>query len=621
MRSAARRVVGFRITIAAVLLAGGWGLLLGLDHLNGRASLLDRLEAPLLDLRFQLAGPRPAPQDVIIVAIDDETVRRAGSHPLPRDTLAALVNNLAEAAANAIALDILFLDRGLEEADAALHRALIGANAVLAAAAVFPHVDSTVATGLGSGRPVPLALAERVLWPVPPLDEAGAIGVVNLSTDHGGTPRYLPLIVRLGVKLIPSFVLQVAARSSRSEPELEASYVRLGPKRTNVDVGYNLPIRFYGPRGTIRTVSAQAILDRVELEAVRGRTVVVGTTAVSTGDKFATPFDPVLPGVEVLATAVAHLTAGGGLTRDVDTRRIDTAAALFLPVSGVLLLSVGHIGWGVALACLALSAWLALVVLMFGAGYWLAMALPVAAMLPPALIYGAVRLWADHWDKASLRAQQEVLRRFQPAVLADKLAATPNFLETPVQQDAAVVFLDLGGFTTLSETLGPQGTHAFLKEFESLVDGEATQNGGCVLAFMGDGAMIVFGLPAPEPDDAARALQTVFSLMAALRTWLAARPSGSGREVGVRIGAHYGPVVLSRLGPETHQHITATGDTVNVASRLLEVAKQHEATTAISEDCLIAAGDRSIAANLQSKRVAIRGRTTPVVVWLDDRRG
>ena len=233
-------------------------------------------------------------------------------------------------------------------------------------------------------------------------------------------------------------------------------------------------------------------------------------------------------------------------------------------------------------------------------------------------MFGGARLWVDHQAKMRLQAQQEVLRRFQPRLLADKLAATPAFLERPVQQDAAVVFVDLGGFTTLSEKLGPAETHAFLEEFESFVDEEATRQGGCVLAFMGDGAMIVFGLPAPKADDASRAVEAVLRLYSVLRAWLDRRPPGGGREVGVRIGAHYGPVVISRLGPSAHQHITATGDTVNVASRLLEIAKQHNSTTAISDDCLIAAGKPSTCVSFKAHRAAVRGRAKPVVVWLDE---
>jgi len=91
-------------------------------------------------------------------------------------------------------------------------------------------------------------------------------------------------------------------------------------------------------------------------------------------------------------------------------------------------------------------------------------------------------------------------------------------------------------------------------------------------------------------------------------------PSAIGDRLGFKIGAHFGEIVASRLG-ESHQHITATGDTVNVASRLLEIAKQHNATTAISDDCLIAAGKPSTCVSFKAHRAAVRGRAKPVVVW------
>jgi adenylate cyclase len=84
----------------------------------------------------------------------------------------------------------------------------------------------------------------------------------------------------------------------------------------------------------------------------------------------------------------------------------------------------------------------------------------------------------------------------------------------------------------------------------------------------------------------------------------------------VRVGAHYGPVVVSRLGADTHQHITATGDSVNVASRLLEVARQEGALAALSADLLRAAGDPPVAGIGPEREVAIRGRSRPLRVRL-----
>jgi adenylate cyclase len=136
---------------------------------------------------------------------------------------------------------------------------------------------------------------------------------------------------------------------------------------------------------------------------------------------------------------------------------------------------------------------------------------------------------------------------------------------------------------------------------------------------MGDGAMIAFGLPERRDDDTRRALTTCFALLRRSREWIASLPAEMGAgDISARIGAHFGCVVLSRLGAESHQHITVTGDTVNVASRLLEVASAERVTLAVSADLLATVGDdlpgRSAFRHLTA--VEIRGRREPLWVGL-----
>ena len=124
------------------------------------------------------------------------------------------------------------------------------------------------------------------------------------------------------------------------------------------------------------------------------------------------------------------------------------------------------------------------------------------------------------------------------------------------------------------------------------------------------------GLPKPRPDDAARALLAVESLRAAASAWVAGL---AGAKLDFRIGAHFGPAIVSRLGSPTHQHITVTGDTVNAASRLLEVAKHERCRVVVTEDLIAAARsalrlgefDESAYAPLT---VAIRGRAAPLSI-------
>ncbi|HEX8664472.1 MAG TPA: adenylate/guanylate cyclase domain-containing protein, partial [Beijerinckiaceae bacterium] len=132
-------------------------------------------------------------------------------------------------------------------------------------------------------------------------------------------------------------------------------------------------------------------------------------------------------------------------------------------------------------------------------------------------------------------------------------------------------------------------------------------------------AMIVFGLPKPRPDDAARALAAAVALARRVTRWLDGLAPDLRRALGLRVGAHFGAIVASRLGGDTH-HITATGDCVNVASRLLEVAAQHENVLAISAalfDRVRASGRAPLLLFTQERQVRIRGRaqTLQVRFW------
>ena len=108
-----------------------------------------------------------------------------------------------------------------------------------------------------------------------------------------------------------------------------------------------------------------------------------------------------------------------------------------------------------------------------------------------------------------------------------------------MHHDAAIVFIDLSGFTSLSETLGLDAGLALLKDFHALVDAEVVAHGGVTMSFLGDGAMILFGLPESREDDAAgrRAARRALQPGRAMDR-IAAAPIAS--RTGFKVGAHFG---------------------------------------------------------------------------------
>ncbi|MBM6581581.1 adenylate/guanylate cyclase domain-containing protein [Microvirga sp. BT689] len=610
----------FAIPLIAAALAGLWGAGLALLHWQGGSSILDRLEAPLIDLRFLIQGPRPVPEGITIVAIDDQTVQQVGAYPLPRATMAQLVSAVGRMSPKVIALDILFVDPGSAEGDQALARALGETPSVLAAAGLFGRTPQHAADPVGdslSGLPT----AQRLLLPIDALANTSALGVVNIATDASGAPRHIPLLVRSGHQIIPSFPLRTVSIAMRHDPTMGADSLMIGDVTTRTDSGYALPLRFYGPAGSIRTVSAGQVLQGyIQQDAIRDSIVVIGATVTGGGDAFPTPFDPVLPGVEVLATAMAHLMQGDGLIRDRQVRLADGTVAVLLPILFVLLLAWHRSIWGFAIIAVVAISWIGLTVFAFMQGIWLSATLPLLTALPAAMIFGAAQLWLDRLRADRLNVQSRTLRRFQPPSLTKRLAEDPAFLMKPVRQKAAVIFIDLSGFTGLSELLPLDETREMLRGFHALVDQEAVRHQGIVASFMGDGAMILFGLPDSSPEDACHAVEACVGLCSRMESWIAGLPDPIASHIGFKIGAHFGEIIASRLGGDSHQHITAIGDTVNVASRLMEVAAYHHADVALSDDLHQAAGSACsvFGSGLLDGTfpTSIRGRSGSLPIWL-----
>jgi adenylate cyclase len=605
-----------------VLMGAAWGGFLGARHVAARESALDRFESLSLDWRHSVAGISEPPRGVVIAAIDDATIAQAGSFPLSRSVLARIVRTLAACDPQVIAVDILLLDPRSPEADLDLVEALRSTKTVIAAAALFdgnearPNDDSSLNLGRDDAWP----RLTQGLWPLETFRSVARLGLTNISTDHSGVPRYVPMVFQAGGEIVPSFAVATVAAAMSTDLVLGHDVITLGGRSIATDLGYHLPLRFYGPRGTIRSFSAVNVVNgKLNAEDVRGQIVVIGSTVIAGGDRFATPFDLATPGVEILATAISNLVDGGALARNDFTRRLDASVAVILPVASVLLLAIRRTSLAVALTALTFVLWIVATYVAFLNGFWLSVAVPAAASIPIAAGYGIARLALVQRLAQRFASERDALRPFQSLGVVELLIRDPQFLAAPVERNVAVVFVDLSGFTSVAEAHTPAWTRELLVALHQRIEGAAREHQGAVVSYMGDGAMILFGLAASRPDDAGHAVRAVASLHENLSHWIATLPPVARDRLRPRIGGHFGPVVLSRLGAPDHQHIAATGDTVNVASRLLEVAKDRRAVTAISEDLWRAARDAGASVEHPDDiplEVAIRGRAQPLLVRL-----
>jgi adenylate cyclase len=608
-------------TMVAIALAAIWGFGIYFEHERGRLRFLDRVESVTIDIRTLVRGVRVPPDLVTIVEIDDAVVKQKGVYPLSRTDLARMVDAIARLEPKVIAVDLLLVDKSTDDADEALAKSLAAHPSVIGAAAIFPEASQSVLAENDDGPLARLPTAERFLLPLKKFADHAQIGVVNVATDQTGTPRSIPMLFRTSDMVELSLPLRVASMAIGKEPTIGPNRVLLDQRSVPTDLDHALPITFYGPRRTIRTITAASVLaGDIAADAIRNRIVVIGATVTGGADFFSSPFEPLMPGVEVISTAITHLMAGDGPLRDRSVRIADGVVAVLLPA--VLL---GFLAWrrsaaGLIAAAAVVLIWVAAIFFAFSSGIVMGAAVPAAAAAVPVVLFASLQLWSGRRQAQYFATRSELLQQFQAPAIQQWLTRDPNFLAKPVRQNAAIVFVDLSGFTSLSEELGPDRIREVLKDFHALVDREAVACGGMITSFLGDGAMILFGLPMASPEDASRAADCALRLCNSVRQWLISRPPSIAAKLGYKVGAHFGIIVASRLGGGSYQYITATGDTVNVASRLMEVAASHGAELALSDELLVAAGRdcalfrSGVLAGPNETR--IRGRSGTLMIWL-----
>jgi adenylate cyclase len=610
------------------------GLGIGWLHLSNDRWLEAVDQGAVFDWRFRLRGALAPPNDIAIVVIDDRSLAKLGRWPLPRETLAEIIDHLRLAGAKSVGLDILpserepgedsMGDRALAEA---LHR---HGHAVLAAAMLFNNgspatgpLDSAEAIALNvvmGGTPADdrLVKADAMLRPLPEFEAAAAVGHVNQQSLAIGQTRAQYPVIAYGEWLVPSFPLLLAA-IQRDLPRGaigfdSAGTLIFGSERIPLDDRFGLGLNFLGPTGTFRTYSALDLLEnRIPSALLQGRAILVGVSATSLGDNFVTPFALDLPGVEVLATATANLIHGDSLIRTPEQRLIEAPVVILLAMlSWYLGVKAAGPRWGIAFNLLLLLGWLALVQFMFVEEHRLvAVAGPGAAIAGGAALGVLARLVQERRLRSEAERHRGNLARYVPPSLVETLAerATPSFDER--EQMAAVMFVDLQGFTHASETRSPADTAHFLKEFHGQVEDVVAAHGGVVAQFLGDGALVLWGLPQPRADDPARALACAREMLVQLQRWRPDNPA--------RIGLHYGPVAMAQLGGRHQAQLAAAGDTVNVASRLEATAKSSGSVLVISDDMVAAVralGQEELIGGLTSRKdQPVRGRDKPISYW------
>ncbi|TGN11120.1 adenylate/guanylate cyclase domain-containing protein [Leptospira ilyithenensis] len=236
----------------------------------------------------------------------------------------------------------------------------------------------------------------------------------------------------------------------------------------------------------------------------------------------------------------------------------------------------------------------------------------VIAILGFILAYLTFRIRKTVLVAASNEVRSSQLSRyFSPNVIQEMASAEESFFQPGGKEmNVAVMFCDIVGFTQISEQLGPEKTMSFLSEYHSQMMGSIFEYRGTLDKFIGDGMLVTFGTPKPSPEDAKNAILAGLAMQKKVADWNEKRIIINEKPISIRIGIHYGAVIVGNVGISTRLEYTVIGDAVNAASRIEAMGKEVKKSFLISKDLFDQVKDtNSIHAKFKSLgSFALRGK-------------
>jgi adenylate cyclase len=532
-------------------LMAGVGLILA--YLLSWLGILERLELATYDLRFRLRGERPADAPVVIVAINDESFNALNQNlrTWPRAEYARLIDAIATGGPAVIGVDVAWTHIGADVGgDEALARTLRQAGPVVLAGAM----DHQEGVGYEYDRYAP---------PIEPLVDAAAdVGLSNVVLDVDGVVRRVVLRWFHNDVYHPAFGYAVARAYSGESPAATAAG---GP--------LDLLINFRGGANTFPMVSMyQVLTGEVSPQAFADKIALIGFTTLLEQDLHVTPFDRqgLTPGVEVQANVVATLLQGDPI------RRVPAwlTVVLDLAAIGLTILAFWRLKpvWATVAVGAGILLYLAMTFLLFAlADLWLPAVSPVG-LATMTVAGGLVEMvLVEEQEKRRLRD------RFQSFMAPERLAAVLDRWEEMLAEDrpeveATVLFSDIRGFTSATETLTRQGRGGevirFLNRYTDAMVEAIFAEQGVLDKILGDGLLVLFGAPEPSSDHALQAVRAALRMAALVPALNGIWPLRDEFPLCIGIGIHSGLLMDGIIGRGRRVEYTIIGDAVNTASRV-----------------------------------------------------
>ena len=633
---------------------------------------IQRLENFAYDVRLQWHMPNSVDARLVIVDIDERSIREQGRWPWSRNKLAKLVDVLFDKyQIDALGFDVMFSERdessGLRQLEAlaktelsaddnfksALNRlkpqldydqlfadSLKGRRVALGYTFSVENQGSKAQGDKSVGSLPPPALRSDQFKPgsIDPIQATAFVGNLpelqsqamaagyfsNPTVDADGIFRRAPLLQMYRGELYESLALAMAKLILR-RTEIKLNYeslqstdftmesLKLGERRLPVDNRVAALIPYIGKQGSFAYVSATDVLQgKASTELLKKQSwVLVGSTAAGLKDLRATPMQSVYAGVEMHANLIAGIVDGGVMERPASAPAFEFLALILIGV----LLAIVLPSLGPFIATLLFLGVLASVI-GFDAYLWtqarLAMSL-ASIMLLAASLFVFNMAYGFVIERRGKRLLGGLFGQYVPRELVDEMAKDPAAYSLEGEsRELTVLFSDVRGFTSISEGLDPKQLTHLMNEFLTPMTHIIHHHRGTIDKYMGDAIMAFWGAPVHDDQHARHALLAGLEMIAKLETLQGHFKAMGWPPIKVGVGLNTGEMTVGNMGSEFRLAYTVMGDAVNLGSRLEGLTKEYGVQMMVSEFTRAAAPGFVYR---ELDRVRVKGKDKPVAIY------
>jgi adenylate cyclase len=622
--------------------------------------------APLEEIRlrtfdfYQSLRPRETvSRPVVIVDIDEASIKEIGQWPWPRTILADLVTRLTELGVVAIGFDIIFAEpdrmspsiaatsfrnldddtrnklRTLPSNDEVFAQAIGRSRVVVgqagsATAAPRSQAEAALQTGFAVRGPdaTPfLVTFAGLLRNVPVIEQAAAgRGVFSVLPERDGIVRRVPLVMRAQGAMAPSLsieLLRVVTNSSAilvRTDQAGVQSVAVPGLQVPTDQNGRFWVHF-NKHDPARYVSAKDVLQgRVPRDRVEGKLVLMGTSAVGLLDIKTTPVSAAIPGVEIHAQILESALTKSSLTYPNYAVGVELLVAVFVGLMIIIVAPMLRASTIIALGAIVAAA-------LIGTSWYLYSQYNLLIdftypLISSALVYLAL-VFMNYVKEQKQRQQiRAAFGYYLSPALVEQLARSPEKLVLGGEERRmTVLFSDVRGFTTISEHYkhDPQGLTRLMNQFLTPLTNSIIERKGTIDKYIGDAIMAFWNAPLDDPQQEINACEAALEMLARADKLNqqfkreAEQNGGKYMPLNVGIGLNTGPCVVGNMGSDFRFNYSVLGDTVNVASRLEARTKDYGVPIVIGAQTEQQAKEKF--ATIEIDRIQVKGKSEPETVF------